>query len=327
MQRCVLPILLASAVFARAQAIPSPDAAPQAAVTNAPRPVARPAPDLSIIFTAVTTRGTAVPALLPGDCRAEVQGRQLPLRELTPLGKQPRTFALLLNTAGSQQTVFAAEQQAASAIADRLRPQDEAMLLAFDTDITLLSDFTAHRAALEAVIHSAPMNASVGHFTTGTLPPIGKVDGALLYDAMHLGIQRLKDEAGRRVLVVIGNGVDQGSRTHLRHVIREAQRAQVTIDGLLVRDVTLDDMLEASGKGSMRQLVQATGGEMFPVDARGKGLKPAITQLELQLDAGWRGVLPVDATAPGKAEPLRLTCQHNGRALKMHVPKAVSAPR
>ncbi len=318
-------MLLGSAVFARAQAIPSPDAAPQAAVTKAPRTVARPAPELSIVFTAVTTRGKPAAALLPGDCIAEVQGRQLPLRKLTPLGKEPRTFALLLNTAGSQQTVFAAEQQAASAIADRLRPQDEAMLLAFDTDITLLSDFTAHRAALDAVIHSAPMNASVGHFTTGTLPPIGKVDGALLYDAVHLGIQRLKDEAGRRILVVIGNGVDQGSRTPLRQVIREAQRAQVTIDGLLVRDVTLDDMLEASGKGSMRQMTETTGGEMFPVDARGKGLKPAMAGIEQQLDAGWRGVLPEDAITPGKAEPLRLTCQQQGHALRVRAPKALVA--
>lgn len=321
----MLGISLLLPLYSRAQALPEPDAPPQgtrAAERHGP-PQSAEGPSLPIIVT--TQRGMPVKTLAPSDCVLTLRGRPVPIRKLTANGEQPRTFALLLDTAGSAQATFAAEQQAASAIADRLRPHDEAMLVAFDTDITLLADFTGHLAALDTAIQAAPINASVGHFTTGTLPPIGKVDGALQDDAVHLAVQRLALESGRRVLVLIGNGVDEGSRIRLHPVIREAEQSDVTIYGLLVHDAGVDELMEVNGKGPMRQLAKSTGGEVYSVDARGKGLKPAIQAIEQQLAAGWRVQLPDSTSPPGKPQPVRIACRRDGAVLKVQAPTAIGS--
>jgi Ca-activated chloride channel family protein len=327
-----VPLLVAGFVLGLpagvwAQTVPQPDAPPHASVPFAVTAPLRSTGVPTALFTATTAAGKPVTALQPANCTVAIQHRPVTIRSLTAAGQQARSFALLLDTAGSQQTALPAEQQAASAIADRLRPDDEAMLIGFDTDITLLVDFTAHRAALDSAIHAAPPNASAGHFTTGTLPPIGKVDGALLYDAVHLAVQRLAHEAGRRILVVIGNGVDQGSRTSLHSIIREAQQASVTVYVLLVRDTGMEEMLEVSGKRPMQQLAQATGGTLYTADARGEGLKPAIRGMEAQMAGTWRATFDASTGARGVLAPLRIRCRQNGHALRIRAPQRLEIAR
>jgi VWFA-related protein len=322
----MLGIVLALPLGSLAQALPDPDAAPRGAVTGVQQRVVPPATFPAVRMTVTTADGSAVKRLDPADCTVTVQGQPVPILRLNATAEEPRSFAVLLDTAGSAQATFAAEQQAASAIVDRLRPSDEALLMGFDTDVTLLADFTGHRAALDAAIQAAPLNASVGHYTTGTLPPIGKVDGALLYDAVHLAVQRLAQEAGRRILIVIGNGVDQGSRTSLHQVIREAQQAHATIYGLLVHDAGVDELMEVNGKGPMRQLAEATGGAAYAVNARGKGLKPAIAALGQEFAAGWRVNLPASAAVSATPKALRIACKQQGRRLKVRAPKMLMVP-
>jgi len=62
----------------------------------------------------------------------------------------PITLGLLLDTSGSEQNMLGAIQGAGSRFIRRvLRKGDEAMIISFDTDVDLLSDFTDDRSILD----------------------------------------------------------------------------------------------------------------------------------------------------------------------------------
>src|SRR6202035_2724899 len=68
----------------------------------------------------------------------------------------PITLALLLDTSGSEQDMLSAIQAAGSQFLDRvLRKGDEALVMSFDTDVDMLSDFTDDRAQLDRAVRRA----------------------------------------------------------------------------------------------------------------------------------------------------------------------------
>src|SRR5437870_5742169 len=72
----------------------------------------------------------------------------------------PITLGLLIDTSGSEQRMLPAEQEAASRFLARvLRKGDLAMVVSFDLDVDLLSDFTSDLTQLESAIHRARINA------------------------------------------------------------------------------------------------------------------------------------------------------------------------
>src|SRR5713226_4675107 len=84
----------------------------------------------------------------------------------------PVTLGLLIDTSGSEQNRLGAEQEAASRFLGRvMKPGDEAMVISFDLDVDLLSDFTDDRGQIERAINKARIGAvSGGVVTPGTIP-------------------------------------------------------------------------------------------------------------------------------------------------------------
>ena len=68
----------------------------------------------------------------------------------------PITLALLLDTSGSEQYMLPAIQDAGGRFIERvLRKGDEALVMSFDSDVDLLSDFTDDRGQIDRAIHKA----------------------------------------------------------------------------------------------------------------------------------------------------------------------------
>jgi VWFA-related protein len=97
----------------------------------------------------------------------------------------PITLALLLDTSGSEQDMLGAIQ-AGEPVLDRvLRKGDEALVMSFDTDVDMLSDFTDDRAQLDRAVRRARL-ISGGGMIAGILAdrePADDWDGA--YDAIY----------------------------------------------------------------------------------------------------------------------------------------------
>ena len=82
---------------------------------------------------------------------------------------------------------------------------------------------------MKASTSSASPAASAA-YTQGPVPTISQPRGTVLYDAVFLGCnEKLKGEVGRKVIVVITDGVDQGSRLTRNQAIEAAQKADAVI--------------------------------------------------------------------------------------------------
>ena len=116
----------------------------------------------------------------------------------------------------SQERLLATEQKAAEMfLASVLRKTDQAFFMKFDTDVELIEDFTSEQGALARAVERARINET-GQSMLASQPGSSKPGGTHLYDAVYLASNELmKTRYGRKALVLVTDGEDQGSRSTL----------------------------------------------------------------------------------------------------------------
>ena len=112
-----------------------------------------------------------------------------------------------------------------------LRKKDLAFLMMFGEEAELLQDYTSSaRLFTEGLAICVRVSSGVQGIHPGPVPTIGQPRGTVLYDAIYLAAnEKLKGEVGRKVIVVITDGVDQGSRMTRNQAIEAAQKADAVI--------------------------------------------------------------------------------------------------
>jgi VWFA-related protein len=190
----------------------------------------------------------------------------------------PITIGLLIDTSGSEQNRLPAEQDAAGRFLERvMKKGDEAMVISFDLDVNLLADFTDDKHIIERAINKAQINAvgGAGVVTPGTIPSSN--GGTHFYDAVYLACaEKLGTEAGRKVLVIITDAEDQGSKVPLQEAIEAAQRADAVVHVLWVHDSMFGRFDVA------KKLAEETGGRAIEVSSE-KKLEQAFDQISEEL--------------------------------------------
>ena len=74
------------------------------------------------------------------------------------------------------------------------------------------------------------MSSGVGGFGPGPVPTSGDPRGTVLYDAVFLAAdEKLRSEVGRKVIVLITDGGDEGSRKKIEDAIEAAQKADAVV--------------------------------------------------------------------------------------------------
>jgi VWFA-related protein len=191
----------------------------------------------------------------------------------------PITIGLLIDTSGSEQNRLPAEQDAATRFLEHvMKKGDEAMVISFDLDVDLLSDFTDDRHIIERAINKAKVNAvgGGGVVTPGTIP--SNNGGTHFYDAVYLACaEKLGTEAGRKALVIITDAEDFGSKVRLEEAIEAAQRADTVVHVLLVHDPGYGWRPDVAKK-----LSEETGGRTIEVSSE-KKLEQAFDQISEEL--------------------------------------------
>jgi VWFA-related protein len=179
----------------------------------------------------------------------------------------PLTLVLSVDTSPSQERVLMVEQAAAKQFASQvLRPKDAFAVLHFDVDVELLQDFTGSLQYLNKAIDSTQINGG-GAPVAGTYPTTG---GAThLYDAVYLASHdMLRSEVGRKVIILLTDGEDEGSQLTLVQGLQAAQRADVIIYSILISDrgFYFRRGMGYSGEGVLNKLSSETGGRVFRAD-------------------------------------------------------------
>ncbi len=292
-----LGTVLMHAVPLAAQMAPSPDAAPQGIPgdPNMNDDKEKPLETLkvnvnlvSLYYTVHDKHGALIPTLTKDDFTILEDKVPQTIKNFAAQSDQPLTLGILLDTSGSQQNVLPLEQQAGSAFLERiLRSKDEAFLLSFDVNVDLLSDYTNSPRALERAMNKAQINVGTGGLG-GPLPTSGTPRGTLLYDAVYLAAhEKLTQETGRKALIILSDGEDQGSQEKLEGAVEAAQRANSLIYVILIADRAFYGRgiytIGYTGDAAMSKLAEQTGGRVINVGDNGKKLEAAFDAIEQEL--------------------------------------------
>jgi len=328
----VAALLLALPAFSAAgwaQLAPSPDAPP---VSTAP---ATPEEEsvatfkinvnlVDVFFTVKDKSGNLVPHLSKDDCTISEDKEPQKLKSFVAETNQPLTLGILLDTSGSQQEVLPLEQQAGSQFLQRvLKQKDEAFLLSFDVDVDLLQDYTNSARLLERAMNKAEINTAGGNGAAGipgagggTIPTHGTPKGTLLYDAVYLAAnEKLNQETGRKAMILLTDGEDQGSRYKIGEAISAAQRSNAIVYVILIADRGFYGGFGMGyyGYSAMKKMAEETGGRLIDVGNNGRKLEAAFQQIEDELRTQYvASYTPSNTKLDGSFRRLSVECRGDG---------------
>jgi VWFA-related protein len=346
LQVLLLLTLAAGTAVVHAQLAPSPDASP---TSNAPPP--KPEADdepistlkvdvnlVSLYFTVKDKSGVLIPHLSRDECSVEENKEAQKLKNFQAETNQPLTLGILLDTSGSQQYVLPLEQQFGSQFLSRvLKTKDEAFLISFDVDVNLLQDYTNSPRLLERSMNKAEINTAAGGGSSGVpgigqgpVPTQGAPKGTLLFDAVYLASnEKLSKETGRKAMIILSDGGDQGSKQKIQGAIEAAQKANVIIYTILIADRSqyFNTFGGYSGDFNMKRMAEETGGRMINVGNNGKKLEAAFQQIEDELRTQYvASYTPTNPKADGTYRKIAVSCKADkGEELKVQVRKGYYA--
>ena len=187
-----------------------------------------------------------------------------------------------------------------------LRPKDEAFVISFDVNVDLLQDFTNSVHDLRAALNKAQINTgggggSIPGIGGGPVPTSSTPRGTLLYDAIYLASHdELAREVGRKAMIILTDGEDQGSQLRIKDAIEAAQKADSICYVLLIADRGFYGFGGYSGDSQMRKLSEETGGRVITVGNKVEKLKQAFDQIAQELRSQYNaGYTPTNSKRDG----------------------------
>jgi Ca-activated chloride channel family protein len=167
----------------------------------------------------------------------------------------PIALSILLDTSASMENKLQTAQDAAIGFAKRLRPQDLAEVIDFDSRVTTLQNFTNNSGDLELAIRKTSAGGSTS-----------------LYNAVYIALKDLKkvvakspDEIRRQAIVLLSDGEDTSSLLPFDEVLDLAKRSETAIYCIGLRS----EAPEHGSKGFkeaefvLNKLSQETGARTF----------------------------------------------------------------
>ncbi len=227
---------------------------------------------VSVLASVRDKRGGLVANLEKNDFTVFEDGKQQEIKYFSRETDLPLTIGLLIDVSGSQRNLIDIERTAASQFFSQvIRQKDEAFLISFGEEVELLQDYTGSARMLSRAMNGLRVSSGVGGFGPGPVPTAGDPRGTVLYDAVFLAAdEKLRTEVGRKVIVLITDGVDEGSRKSIDAAIEAAQKADAVIYSIDYSDPSAYGYGPfgfggGAGEGYLRKMSDATGGHVYKV--------------------------------------------------------------
>jgi VWFA-related protein len=154
----------------------------------------------------------------------------------------PLSVVLALDTSGSMNQSMRFLQEAVLNFVYKLEEVDTAMVVSFNDSVKGSAEFTGDLDRLE-------------RFVDG-LQPWG---GTSLYDAIHYGLNRIRDEPGRKAVIVFSDGADTTSTMRDKDVVDYARAVEATVYCIGFKGSGRG----GSPRGFLKKIASETGGQFF----------------------------------------------------------------
>ncbi len=222
---------------------------------------------VNILATVRGKNGALLGNLQQSDFKVFEDGKEQEIKYFSRESNLPLTIGMLIDVSGSMDGLIPAEQRAGSKFFEQvLRKDDLAFLISFGKDSELLQDSTNSLRLLERGLGELKLNTPVGGLHPGPVPTMSNQAGTVLYDAVFLAAdERLRREAGRKVIILITDGVDTGSRVSRQKAIESAQKADA-----IIYSIYYNPSIGFGGgdEGTLKRMSEETGGSVFSVGRR-----------------------------------------------------------
>ncbi len=248
---------------------------------------------VGLFFNVKDKHGALIPNLTKTDFEVFEDGKPQTIKYFAAESNLPLTLGILIDSSGSQLGVLDMEKEVGGAFLRQiLTDKDEAYIIDFNVDASLIQDYTRDVHRLQAALNKVKINTG---FTTGPIPGAGggpvptspsNQRGTVLYDAVYLSAHdMLAKEVGRKAMILLTDGEDEGSQLKIRDAIEAAQKADAIIYVLLCADRGFYGSFQMgySGESEMRKLTEATGGRVINVGNKFDKLKEAFDQIAAEL--------------------------------------------
>ncbi len=247
---------------------------------------------VQLFFNVKDKHGALIPNLAKDNFDLFEDGQQQTIKYFKAETDLPLTLGILIDSSGSQMRVLDMEKEVGgSFLESTLRPKDEAFVISFDVDINLLQDFTGSISRLRHALNEAKINTGGVSCSGGPIGPQGPIPcsstgprGTALYDAVYLASHdEFSHEVGRKAMILLTDGEDQGSRLKIKDAIEAAQKADAICYVLLIADRGFYGFGGYHGDAEMKKLTQETGGRVIEVGNKIEKLRQAFDQIAQEL--------------------------------------------
>ncbi len=167
----------------------------------------------------------------------------------------PIALSILLDSSASMEDKLATAQDAAIGFAKRLRREDSAQVIDFDSRVQIIQAFTSSVPDLENAIRRTNAGGSTS-----------------LYNAIYIALKELKksraassEDVRRQAIVVLSDGEDTSSLVSFEEVLELAKRSETAIYAIGIRSREVGQITKGFSEADfvLRQLSQETGGRVF----------------------------------------------------------------
>ena len=249
---------------------------------------------VSVLTTVLDKHGGIVRGLGKDDFSIFEDKRPQTIRYFATQSDLPLILGLMVDTSMSQQRVMDEERGASFRFLDRvLRPnQDQVFIIQFDMTVRMRQELTPSVKMLEEALAyvETPSRRALQSQSGG---------GTLLYDAIvRASKEVMMAQQGRKALVVLSDGVDEGSEADIKAAIDIAQRSDTLIYSILFSDALAYGfpMGGIGGRAALSRMSKETGGGFFQVSKKQPldSIFDAIQEeLRSQYNLGYISDLPV----------------------------------
>ncbi len=270
---------------------------------------------VQLFFNVKDKHGMLIPNLNKNDFDIAEDGKPQTVKYFTAESNLPLTLGILIDSSGSQRNVLDMEKEVGGAFLRQiLTDKDEAFVIDFDISVDLLQDFTRDVHRLQAALNKAKINVD---YTSGSIPGMGggpvpqhNSPGTLLYDAVYLSAHdMLSKEVGRKAMILLTDGEDEGSKLKIQDAIEASQKADSIVYVLLCADRGFYGSFGGgySGESEMRRLTEATGGRVINVGNKFDKLRDAFDQIAAELRSQYNiGYTPTNPKLDGSYRKLEI---------------------
>ncbi|HZD32441.1 MAG TPA: VWA domain-containing protein [Candidatus Angelobacter sp.] len=200
---------------------------------------------VNVLATVRNKDGKIVSTLNKEDFQLEVDGKPQAIRYFSRVTDTPLTLGLLVDTSLSVRRVLDKERTASYVFLNDLlnETKDKAFVMHFDFEVELLQDLTSSRPKLENALQKLQVGNPRQIQTSDPNDPNQqgggqqRGGGTKLYDAVFLASDEITGKVqGRKALIILSDGVDQGSKVGMGRAIEAAQRADTLVYTILFVD-------------------------------------------------------------------------------------------